>query len=91
MQTVNKHSVLKEVREKGAWEGFIAPNNARVGTPWKLEMEILITVGRDGKYYVVNRYNNSPITVEYEELETTLNSFMYYQPRELGTRVRFWK
>jgi hypothetical protein len=91
LQPINKHTVLKEVRMNGAWEGVVAPNNFNVNGVWGHGMDLLITVSRDKKYYVINRYNNSPITADYEELETVLNSFAYYNCHgELGKRIRFW-
>jgi hypothetical protein len=89
VEPINKHTVLKQVRTNGTWEGYIAPNmvnSFHITDGWHLGHKILISIGRDGKYYVVSWYN------EYKELEDTLNSFKYYNCNsELGKTVKFWE
>jgi hypothetical protein len=92
MKPVNKHTVLKEVRQNGTWEGMIAPNKALPNGPWHIGMDILLAADRQGNVYSINLYRNSPITMPYEELETMLNAFKYYNCNsELGQRIRFWQ
>jgi hypothetical protein len=89
MEKMRKQSVLKEVRTTGMWAGHIAAskvNAFHIDGGWVLGSPVLITQARDGKYYVVNE-----ITRVFEELETYLRAFKWYNcNRELGQEVRFW-
>jgi hypothetical protein len=89
MKPVNKHTVLKEVRKNGTWEGVIAPNKVRPGGPWNLGHKITIKLGsmhdRPNKYIVST--NGERIG-----LDRYLNEFTYYNCNsELGNRIRFWQ
>lgn len=92
MQPINKHSVLKQVRETGQFKGFVAPNKARVPSAWNIECPITIVSGKEvngneKEYYVFHESSES-----FQELETWLNSYAYYNCNsELGNRIRFWE
>lgn len=89
MQTINKHSVLKAVRTKGLWMGYIAPSKVveyHVNDGWHLGHLVTISQGRDNQYYVVSWHN------EYNELESWINNFSYYNCNSaIGQRIRFWE
>jgi hypothetical protein len=94
LQPINKHTVLKAVRDHGKWEGYIAPSNVNsfhITGGWNLGMALVIVDGkREGlptdKPYVFNESTES-----FQELGTLLNSFRYYNCNsELGNRIRFW-
>jgi hypothetical protein len=92
LNIVNKHTVLKEVRQNGTWQGYIAPNNvnaANVNGYWNLGCPVCIIRDREGNFYEID-VNNS--NCDMVELETLLNNFKYYNCiAELGKRVRFWQ
>jgi hypothetical protein len=95
MEKINKHSVLKAVRENGSWKGYIAPNKVNafhINNGWHIGMKITIVSGRevnrnDKEYFYFSEENEA-----FTELETWLNSYMYYNcsSNELGTRVSYW-
>src|SRR4051794_1293369 len=88
MERTHKATVLKEVRNKGVWFGYVAPSNVNsfhITGGWHLGHLITISQGRDGEYYVVSWHN------EYEKLSTWLNAFAVYScVAELGKRPVFW-
>lgn len=91
MQTINKHTMLKQVRETGAWRGFIAPNKVNefhINGGWKLGKEIeILWHAPDGCYrdYFVQTMNGLI------KLSEILMEFKYYNcNNELGNDVRYW-
>lgn len=90
MKTINKHTVLKEVRTNGTWKGYIAPNKVNsfhITNGWCLGMDVLLTSDRQGNAYYVS-FN----ALEVEPLEEMINSFACYNCNsELGKGVRFWQ
>lgn len=87
MEPVNKHTVLKKVRENREWRGFIAPSNVNsyhIDGGWHIGHEI--TIRKDNFHYFV--WNGK----ESQELESYLNNFKHYNCNsELGYRIRFWQ
>ena len=86
MQKVNKHTVLKAARDKGHWIGYIAGNKVNdyhIAGGWNLGHDVEIkAVQIEGAWvYTVNSD---------QTLEQFINAFLYYLPRELGTRVAYW-
>ena len=86
MQKVNKHTVLKAVRDNGSWSGYIAGNKVNeyhIAGGWNLGYDVEIkAVQIEGAWiYTVNNDKT---------LEQFINAFLYYLPRELGTRVAYW-
>jgi hypothetical protein len=95
MNPINKNTVLKQVRTQGEWKGYVAPSNVNqyhIKGGWHLGMNITIVSGKEvsgneKEYYYFSEQNES-----FQELETWLNSFMYYNCNpELGQRIRFWQ
>lgn len=84
MERINKHSLLKKVRELGKATAFILPSKANPRSVCINSAEI--TIIREGLGYYVESGENSPV-----ELESYLNSYAYYNCNsELGQRVVFW-
>lgn len=86
-EKVSKHTVLKEVRDKGVFEGYISPSKVSpehlVGG-WGLGMFVKIKQIGDN-YILVKESGNYP-------LELYLHMFkMSNCNSELGYRVRFWR
>ena len=86
MQKVNKHTILKAARDKGHWIGYIAGNKVNeyhITGGWNLGYDVEIkAVQTEGAWtYTVNSD---------QTLEQFINAFLYYLPRELGTRVAYW-
>ena len=89
LQPINKHTVLKQVRTNGTWEGYIAASKVspfHITGGWHIGMSVLLCSDRQGNPYYVSHN-----ACEVAELETALNNFKYYNcDSELGKRVRFW-
>ena len=84
---INKHTVLKDVRNTGMWQGYILPDKANPHSVWITPFDLLISIGRDNEFYAVS--NN---VQDCERLNDCLNSFSYYNCNsELGYRIRFWQ
>jgi len=86
MQKVNKHTVLKQARNKGYWCGYIAGNKVseyHIAGGWNLGYDVEIkAVTIDGKLeYVVNGEKTLP---------QFISAFLYYQESEFGRSVSFW-
>lgn len=90
MEIVNKATVLKQVRQAGFWEGFIAPDKVHrhVNAGWHIGVKIRIELAqmhdRPSKYVIVTngRY----------DIDKYLKDFQYYNCcYELGYRIRFWQ
>jgi hypothetical protein len=90
MKPVNKHTVLKETRENGSWQGYIAPNKVNdmhIRKGWALGMPIQIRYEETNHAYITE---NSEC--EWVSLDEVLNEFVYYNCNsELGHTVRFWQ
>jgi hypothetical protein len=84
---INKHTVLKDVRNTGMWQGYILPNNANPNSIWIHPLEVLISIGRDGQFYVVLG------ELQYAEpLNEFLAGYSYYNCNsELGYRIKYWE
>jgi hypothetical protein len=90
MKPINKHTVLKKVRNNGVWRGYIAPSNVsafHIKGGWHIGMRIEIHAPeRKGDDYIVKWEGYT------EPLEQALDRFKYYNCNsELGYRVRFWE
>jgi hypothetical protein len=94
MNIINKHSVLREVRENGQWNGYIAPNNVNhmnINKGWHLGMDITIVKGckEFPNDYIVLTENENDKNYKLEEF---LENFKHWNCNsELGNRIRFWK
>jgi hypothetical protein len=88
MQPINKHSVLKLVRQAGGWSGFIAPNKVNsfhINGGWHIGMRITIIL-------VEKEYKVLTGSGEYCTLSTFLDNFKAFNCiAELGNTVRFWE
>lgn len=95
MNPVNKHTVLKTVRESGSWSGYIAPNKAYVPSVWGIEMPLKITseksLSTDELVYYCE-FGEAPGPFQTRKLDDVLSEFEYYNcNNELGRRVKFWE
>jgi hypothetical protein len=96
MEKINKHTVLKHVRENNFWSGYIAPSNVNsyhITGGWHLGHDVLITIDQQKNYVVVNRYYDveNPMSWEWMYLGEYLDVFKYNNcHNELGKQVRFW-
>lgn len=95
MRKINKHSVLKQVRDSGYWSGWIAPSKtslAHINSGWHIGMQIIISGHREetGEWsYIVD--NDSDIYGA-DSLSDIINNFEYYNCNsELGYRVGFYE
>lgn len=97
IQPVHKATVLRLVREKGIWKGYITPNkinSAHVVDGWHLgsEIEIHSDKNLDGTqlYHVYNVDENGIFIPR--NLQEVLNQFQTYNCNsELGNSIRFWE
>ena len=86
MQKVNKHTVLKTVRDNGYWCGYIAGNKVNeyhISGGWNLGYDVEIkAVYTEGTWtYTVNNDKT---------LEQFINAVLYCQADSLGNSVSFW-
>jgi hypothetical protein len=95
MTPVNKHTVLKQVRDTGKWMGYIAPSNANGGNidkGWHLGMSMDIQWDAHSKIYYVFFSNDGKDSFITRKLDDVLNEFLYYNcNNELGKRIRYWE
>lgn len=87
LKPINKHTVLKILRDKGTWQGWIAPSNvnhAHIVGGWHLGCKVDL-VYHEGEYF--NRWQENIQT-----LKQILYQMAYYNCNsELGRRIRFWE
>lgn len=94
MQPIHKASMLKMVREKGQFTGYVAPCNthpSHVAAGWYIGHPVTIVKGsteglEPDKYYFFSEVNEA-----YTELEHWLGQYMYYNGNsQLGRRPAFF-
>lgn len=95
LQPINKHTVLKQVRELGEWIGYIAPSKVNAGNineGWHLGMHITIVDGKKSGLPLDKPYMFNKDTEAFTLLEDILTSFSVYNcNNELGNTIRFWE
>lgn len=89
LNPINKHTVLKQAKTEGSWEGYVAPskvNSYHINDGWHIGMSIRIIKDADtNELNMVGAAGISP-------LDDFLKEFAYYNCNsELGQRVRFWE
>lgn len=84
-----KQTVLKTVRDKGRWTGFIAPskvNEFHVNSGWNIGCKI--TILKDNYKYFVMKDDGSTSC----ELDQFLASFKWFNcNNELGYGITYWE
>lgn len=97
-QRIHKATMLREVRTTKAFRGYVTPNNVNslhVTGGWRLGVNVLITQGRDEKFYIVNEHFNlepNPLYEPFAELEDWITDYKHWNcVKELGRRVQFWE
>lgn len=96
VQRIHKATMQRVIRTTRMWKGFVTPNNVNsmhVTGGWRLGVEVLLTQGRDDKFYVVNHFSYDHELYEpYCELEEWIADYKYHNcQKELGKRVQFWE
>lgn len=98
MEKVNKHTVLKQVRHNGSWNGYIAPNKVNsyhINDGWHIGMKLNIQCDKNFQtgeytYYCFFGEGNEPRQTR--KLDDVLAEFEYYNCNsELGNKVSFWQ
>lgn len=91
MLPVNKHTVLKEVRQNGFWQGYIAPNKVNdyhIKYGWSVGHIVRITIDREGQFTCF--IPDNPVYAE--SLSFVIDRYKFWNCNsELGQRVRFWQ
>lgn len=89
VERINKHSVLKSVRENKSWLGYIAPSKIRdyhIEHGWMMGKKIIISMSSTGNYLV-----REPFEKEVTPLDEYLSNFKEINCNsEHGHDVRFW-
>lgn len=97
LETINKLTVLKEVRQNGKADIWIAPYkvaSSHIANGWRLGMKITIHLVEEldhSQGYYVFGYDDTGIR-RANKLDDYLESFIRNNGNsQLGYRVRFWK
>lgn len=96
LQPINKHTVLKTVRENGSMNVWIAPskiNPAHITKGWHIGHEIkIVSVEDEGEKVPHVFYDNAEGFKMACELDEYLSNYAQWNCNtELGKRIRFWE
>lgn len=87
MIALEKKEVLKNVKEKGLWEGFIAPNKKH-----PLELYAGFFIGKIVKIVYDKNENSFLVKTPFEKIELNLyiNNYKSNWKSDWGNKIKFW-